>query len=222
MPSAEAAAAVREEVEDSMTAEADGGVGDSIQDASDSNPYGVGESSSDTIVFLCPNGHKLNCPASMQGKPGKCPHCGAKFLVPRYADLEGFDDVGHDEHEGRHQEDSAEEPIPDSGVRHRSGPPELPFDFSAGLGGPTDPSLVIHRIFNELWPQREQGRVIEVHLRSGGVILPDRYASHSSNEGFAMLAAREPSGAFMMHVVAWDQIERIAVRGMSDLPADFD
>jgi DNA-directed RNA polymerase subunit RPC12/RpoP len=35
-----------------------------------------------TIVFLCPNGHRLNSPANMAGRPGKCPHCGVKFLVP--------------------------------------------------------------------------------------------------------------------------------------------
>ena len=34
------------------------------------------------IVFLCPNGHKLNGPKSMQGKAGKCPHCGEKFRIP--------------------------------------------------------------------------------------------------------------------------------------------
>ena len=30
------------------------------------------------IVFLCPNGHKLNAPRHMQGHAGKCPHSGAK------------------------------------------------------------------------------------------------------------------------------------------------
>ncbi len=34
------------------------------------------------IVFLCPNGHKLNAPRKMQGHAGKCPHCGAKFRIP--------------------------------------------------------------------------------------------------------------------------------------------
>lgn len=40
----------------------------------------------DTIEFLCPNGHQLSGPSSMQGKPGQCPHCGVKFLVPTYDD----------------------------------------------------------------------------------------------------------------------------------------
>ncbi len=35
-----------------------------------------------TITFLCPNGHKLTSPATLQGRGGKCPHCGARFLIP--------------------------------------------------------------------------------------------------------------------------------------------
>src|SRR5690606_3789560 len=38
------------------------------------------------IVFLCPNNHKLNGPASLQGQPGQCPHCGAKFRIPMLED----------------------------------------------------------------------------------------------------------------------------------------
>ena len=34
------------------------------------------------IRFLCPNGHKLNGPSSLRGKPGQCPHCGSRFTIP--------------------------------------------------------------------------------------------------------------------------------------------
>src|SRR6266850_3362495 len=40
------------------------------------------------FVFLCPNGHKLNGPPSLKGKPGQCPHCGARFLIPTDEDIE--------------------------------------------------------------------------------------------------------------------------------------
>lgn len=36
----------------------------------------------DVFVFLCPNGHRLNGPPSLKGKPGKCPHCHATFIIP--------------------------------------------------------------------------------------------------------------------------------------------
>jgi hypothetical protein len=34
------------------------------------------------LKFLCPNGHPLNAPARLAGKHGKCPKCGAPFVVP--------------------------------------------------------------------------------------------------------------------------------------------
>lgn len=34
------------------------------------------------IEFRCPNGHILSAPLEMQGKPGQCPECGAKYLTP--------------------------------------------------------------------------------------------------------------------------------------------
>ena len=34
------------------------------------------------IEFLCPNGHHLHGPASLQGRPGACPECGSRFRIP--------------------------------------------------------------------------------------------------------------------------------------------
>src|SRR5207248_1536431 len=35
------------------------------------------------IKFLCPNGHQLNAPDNLAGKPGKCPKCHTPFVVPK-------------------------------------------------------------------------------------------------------------------------------------------
>lgn len=42
-----------------------------------------------TFAFLCPNGHELNGPISLRGRPGQCPHCGEKFLIPEIDDEPG-------------------------------------------------------------------------------------------------------------------------------------
>lgn len=34
------------------------------------------------VKFQCPNGHPLSAPPSLAGKTGKCPKCGAGFMVP--------------------------------------------------------------------------------------------------------------------------------------------
>jgi hypothetical protein len=44
------------------------------------------------IVFLCPNGHKLNGPARLAGKTGQCPHCGARFEIPFPEEVERSDE----------------------------------------------------------------------------------------------------------------------------------
>lgn len=57
--------------------------------SSGSYPYveaGSGVGHEPLMVFLCPNGHKLNSPIGMQGQRGKCPHCNAKFIIPTEED----------------------------------------------------------------------------------------------------------------------------------------
>lgn len=45
------------------------------------------------ITFLCPNGHRLHGPASLQGRPGQCPECGSKFRIPVYEHAEDEDET---------------------------------------------------------------------------------------------------------------------------------
>ncbi|HND56834.1 MAG TPA: hypothetical protein PLV92_30655, partial [Pirellulaceae bacterium] len=35
-----------------------------------------------TIAFACPNGHPLTAPENLAGKPGQCPRCNTRFLIP--------------------------------------------------------------------------------------------------------------------------------------------
>jgi len=38
------------------------------------------------IEFLCPNGHRIRCPAERAGQPAKCPKCGVRFRIPEPSD----------------------------------------------------------------------------------------------------------------------------------------
>ncbi len=46
---------------------------------SGTQPFGSKERQ---IEFLCPNGHHLHGPASLQGRAGECPECGSRFRIP--------------------------------------------------------------------------------------------------------------------------------------------
>lgn len=46
------------------------------------NPPPAVPSKERQIEFLCPNGHHLHGPASLQGRAGECPECGSRFRIP--------------------------------------------------------------------------------------------------------------------------------------------
>ena len=47
-----------------------------------------GEAGTTVIDFLCPNGHRIRCPADQAGQAAKCPRCGVKFRVPSAEEIE--------------------------------------------------------------------------------------------------------------------------------------
>jgi len=53
------------------------------------------------IEFLCPNGHRLHGPSSLQGKPGQCPDCGSRFRIPIYDDVSDDEELEQDLGRGR-------------------------------------------------------------------------------------------------------------------------
>jgi hypothetical protein len=64
------------------------------------------------IEFLCPNGHHLHGPASLQGRPGECPECGSRFRIPTYD--EGPADMAPDEEISLAGLDDQQAPDPES------------------------------------------------------------------------------------------------------------
>ena len=64
------------------------------------------------IEFLCPNGHRIRCPAEQAGRAAKCPRCGVKFRVPDAAELDVSEAIGSDSGVSRPE-------FTDSGVRQQ-------------------------------------------------------------------------------------------------------
>lgn len=40
-----------------------------------------------SIAFLCPQGHSLNAPEELAGRPGQCPKCASRFVVPSLEEI---------------------------------------------------------------------------------------------------------------------------------------
>jgi hypothetical protein len=188
----------------------------------------------DRIIFLCPNGHKLNCPASMQGRPGKCPHCGATFLVPQYEPSDDYDDEDEEDEES---DDASEERAADDPARERAAEDELIEQTIEGFNGDAfegDPfafdfsSLTTETaagpvggmagVFQRLWLHKRTGGIVELYLKGGEVIAPEWFAPRQSQDTYGMFAYVERDGSYTMTAVNWDAIERVAVRGVAALP----
>jgi hypothetical protein len=179
------------------------------------------------FVFLCPNGHKLNGPPSMKGKPGQCPHCGARFRIPTDEDLEEEEvPLGEADEEGEPADggdldfnrlfggqaaeegsDEAEE-VAEGVIDESVAPPPA---GAAGLG----------YIVGRLWERRTEGAQLEVFLAEGEIVAPDFYSEALSSSDYGVFATQEGDGTFAVTVVPWSTVRRIGMRHLGDLSPDM-
>lgn len=168
----------------------------------------------DQIIFLCPNGHRLHGSASLAGRPGQCPHCGVKFLVP-----------SPDEEE---EEQLIEEEPPDVALNDIV----IQIDTSSkgGSSKGSKPSAAagsaiaaathpVASLLAQLWRHKAQGAVVEIHLGDGKLLQPEQMSLKDAHH--ALFASREANGAQTLTAVAWSAIERIVVRGLEQLPKEW-
>ena len=185
-----------------------------IQTPASSNPAG------EVIVFLCPNGHRLNGPLSMQGKPGQCPHCGAKFIIPSYDD---HDDDSLEIVDDDETVDDFDRLQGSSPVRDRSNSDShVPLIGATGLSG-AGRSTDRHPMataFADLWQRRQIGRVVELFTKDGAKVTCERFRLASAGEYAGVFATRDEAGSLAMVAVAWDSVSRVILRGVRELPRD--
>jgi hypothetical protein len=183
------------------------------------------------IVFLCPNGHKLNGPASLQGRPGKCPHCGMRFLIPHLDDDEDHDGQPDAQYlaslsgnltSKARPEDTVQTEVPGGASAGDSGQMRLDFgDLGEALDFVRPSDARAHpmaEIFLHLWQRRVPGTLVELYLKGGEILTPDWYASRLSQDNYALFGLHDTDGSYSLLAVNWDSVDRIAVRGMEELP----
>lgn len=215
------------------TAQAAGksGVGRSGIEARDSGISGVAGNSkiatgsvkgsaSNIFVFLCPNGHKLNGPPSLKGKPGQCPHCGARFVIPEDDDVPPDDDIP--------AEYSADEDFPsgESAEDDLTLPEE--YGESDAREAEEDPEPIppgVHSlgyIVGRLWDHRDDSTELELFLTEGEILSPDHYAEILSTGDYGVFAHREAEDDYSLTVIPWSAIRRVDLRKVRKLsPGTF-
>jgi hypothetical protein len=200
--------------DDSEPAAAETVAGSTVASAVASSDQTVAQD--EQIEFLCPNGHRLHGPIDLQGKPGQCPECQARFRIPSYDEVpeEDDEDVEQDLGVGRAPADPTAEDD-DTEVTLQE-PADEPWNAtsSAGLG-------TLAELFPRLWAMRGDGATVELHLNDGQTLKPEAYAPELSHGSHGVFSLGTLDGSPTLAAVAWDCVVRVLVRDVQRLPEEM-
>jgi len=90
--------------------------------------------------------------------------------------------------------------------------PAPPGDDGFAFDNPNPTAVLLGR----LWEEQQHGGLVQVHLKDGGLILPQEYAPRWSQGTHALFASSEADGTITLTAVAWDAIQKIVVRNLKD------
>jgi DNA-directed RNA polymerase subunit RPC12/RpoP len=160
--------------------------------------------------FLCPNGHRLHGPANLQGRPGQCPECGSRFRIPTYGDIPP---------EEEYIEQQISRGRADGGEGSEIGLATTPASATPDRSTAAETTAAM---FVRLWNLRPKGATIETRLRSGEIIIPDQFLAKAANEsGHAVFRIAETNSTFSLLIIPWEAIDRISLRGLSEVPKEL-
>jgi predicted nucleic acid-binding Zn-ribbon protein len=178
---------------------------------------GVGSAKDSNIfVFLCPNGHKLNGPPSLKGRPGQCPHCGARFVIPE-------DDIPEDDIPTGSAEDEEDIPAGEA-VEDESAPSadeeiiEAEVEEVEPDPEPIPPGVhALGYIVGRLWDHKSELTELEIFLKEGEIVSPDHYAEILSTGEYGVFAHKEGDENYSLSVIPWAAVRRVDLRRVTKL-----
>ena len=183
------------------------------------------------IEFLCPNGHHLHGPASLQGRPGACPECGSRFRIPVIDEAQeesppeeielpasaiGGDETGSATAKLRHAKaaDAAASSLRNA-VETPSGRSHLAV---AGRQSAAPPIHPLAELVAQLWATKGEQAKVELRLAGGDSLAAESFVKGLSRGSYGVFGVKAEDGNWTLTVVRWDTVERVVVKGLKDLP----
>lgn len=172
------------------------------------------------IEFLCPNGHRLFGPSNLQGKPGECPECGSRFIIPIYDDEPDPPSSGPKKApEPTSTPQSKPAPVARTGNTQSS---NNAVDSPTTISHSAAPGQSIAELFEYLWFRRDGDSSVEIRLRDGETIVPHQFLEKASRlNRIGMFVVKDGDGKISLVAVVWDSIARITLRGLTEVPSDL-
>jgi DNA-directed RNA polymerase subunit RPC12/RpoP len=180
------------------------------------------------IEFLCPNGHRLHGPASLQGRPGECPDCSSRFRIPTYEDISAEEEAEQQISLGRADGRSDSDPgaptfdgAPFALETHEEAPDakeEEEESMPTTISGKGGAGQSLAGLFVKLWGARPKDACVELQLRNGQKIVVDQFVPTLSQQSHGVFGVKALDGTFTLMAVAWDAVVCVQVRGLSELP----
>jgi hypothetical protein len=208
---------------------------------------------------------------TLAGRPGKCPHCGSRFVIPS-PDIDEEEDDTTQASSQYHPPSSppapsitAPQPPPSTiaanddvsalnevgSLRDLAGDVEdtVCSDVEIPMGELVDEEELAHRpthndippshqgiilddvgqhtdlswqqFFAWAWQRRSQEHDVEILLKDGERLRPVWYAAELSQRDFAVFAVADDPDSYVVMAVRWDDMQRILLRGVQQLPQPF-
>ncbi len=181
------------------------------------------------IEFLCPNGHHLHGPASLQGRPGACPECGSRFRIPVIDEAQEEsppEQIELPSSLGGDETGSATAKLAQGAAGRRSaGTADIVLREAQPASAPSrqQPAAPqghpLAELLTQLWATKAEQSQVEVRLTGGESLAPQSFVKGLSRGSYAVFGVKADNGNWTVTVVRWDAIERVVLKDLKTLPA---
>ncbi|MHB8861108.1 MAG: hypothetical protein ACYC6N_01805 [Pirellulaceae bacterium] len=187
---------------------------------------GATDSAPAKFMFLCPNGHKLFGPPTLQGRPGQCPHCNARFLIPDVREESAADSPGEDEDMFPFPVGDLSDLSPDAQLNDESesGTGPKPSSVMVPEGPPPPPMVSCHpwaQIMRRVRTETGGAGQLEVQLSDGTLLIAESFSAELSQHEHGVFAMHAEDLTSSVVVVPWDHVTRITIKHLCNLPLDL-